>query len=68
MLRKCQGKRTISSGYTIMNATWFATAAAVPHNKLVDLAILHCSQVQEILFLTLRLAHNELKTNNTRFR
>ena len=37
------------------------------HNNLVHLAILHCSQVQEILFLTLRLARNELKTNNTRF-
>ena len=37
------------------------------HNKLVHLAILHCSQVQEILFLTLRLTHNELKTNKTRF-
>ena len=37
------------------------------HNKLVHLAILHCSQVQEILFVTLRLAHNEVKTNNARF-
>ena len=37
------------------------------HNKLVHLAVLHCSQVQEILFLTLRLTHNELKINKTRF-
>ena len=37
------------------------------HNKLVHLAILHCSQLQEILFLTLRLTQNELKTNETRF-